>query len=134
MGPKAIARASRWAQGIYAFTMNGDTAPVEQWYRVADEAWQEAGRDERPQRVTGFWYSLADDGQARLEKYVYDYLKVLGEGAAKAVSSSMRLTTPDAVRAALDAIEELGCDEFYLVPGTTDLSEVERAAELIAKR
>ncbi|MBW2273445.1 MAG: LLM class flavin-dependent oxidoreductase [Deltaproteobacteria bacterium] len=134
MGPKAIARASRWAQGIYAFTMNGDTAPVEQWYRLAEEAWQEAGRSERPQRVTGFWYSLADDADARLKKYVYDYLKVLGEGAAKAVSSSMSLSTPDAVRAALDAIEELGCDELYLVPATADLCEMERVVELLESR
>jgi alkanesulfonate monooxygenase SsuD/methylene tetrahydromethanopterin reductase-like flavin-dependent oxidoreductase (luciferase family) len=134
MGPKAIVRASRWAQGIYAFTMNGDTAPVEQWYRMADEAWAEAGRSERPQRVTGFWYSLADDADARLKKYVYDYLKVLGEGAAKAVSSSMGLSTADAVKAALDAIEALGCDELYLVPATADLCEVERVAELIAQR
>jgi alkanesulfonate monooxygenase SsuD/methylene tetrahydromethanopterin reductase-like flavin-dependent oxidoreductase (luciferase family) len=134
MGPKAIARASHWAQGIYAFTMNGDTAPVEQWYRMAEEAWQEAGRNERPQRVTGFWYSLADDADARLERYVYDYLKVLGEGPAKAVSSSMSLSSPDAVKAALDAIEALGCDELYLVPATADLSEIERISELLDKR
>ena len=134
MGPKAIARASRWADGIYGFSMNGDPAPVAEWCRLADSAWEAAGRSRRPRRVAGFWFSLADDADARLKQYVYDYLEILSKGAARAIAAGMTTSAPDAIRAGLDAIEELGCDELLLVPATAELSEVERIAELIENR
>jgi alkanesulfonate monooxygenase SsuD/methylene tetrahydromethanopterin reductase-like flavin-dependent oxidoreductase (luciferase family) len=134
MGPKSIARAAKWAEGLYGFTMTGDPAPVAQWYRMADEAWKEAGRERRPQRVSGCWYSLADDAASRLRQYVFEYLEVLNEGAARTIAKTMTMSDPDSIRAGLDAIEELGCEEFFLVPATADLSEVERVSELIIRR
>jgi alkanesulfonate monooxygenase SsuD/methylene tetrahydromethanopterin reductase-like flavin-dependent oxidoreductase (luciferase family) len=134
MGPKAIARASHWADGLYGFTMNGESARVAEWFRLADSAWKTAERAQRPRRVAGFWYSLADDSEARLKQYVYDYLEVLSPGAARAIAAGMTMSAPDAIRAGIDAIEEVGCDELLLVPATADLSEVEQIAELIEKR
>jgi alkanesulfonate monooxygenase SsuD/methylene tetrahydromethanopterin reductase-like flavin-dependent oxidoreductase (luciferase family) len=134
MGPKAIARAAVWADGIYGFTMSGDPAPVAQWYQMADEAWRTADRETSPQRVSGFWYSLADDGDERLKQYVFDYLEVLNPAMARAIAKTMTMSTPDAIRAGLDAIEELGCEEFFLVPATADISEVERVSELLERR
>ena len=46
----------------------------------------------------------------------------------------MNRSTPDAVRESLDAMEELGCDEVFLVPATCELAELEQAAELVARR
>jgi alkanesulfonate monooxygenase SsuD/methylene tetrahydromethanopterin reductase-like flavin-dependent oxidoreductase (luciferase family) len=134
MGPKAIARAAAWADGLYGFSMSGDPAPVAQWYQMADSAWEEAGRTTRPQRVSGFWFSLADDADSRLKQYVFDYLEVLGSDMARAVASTMTMSTPDAIRAGLDAIEALGCEELFLVPATADLTEVERIVELLGRR
>ena len=134
MAPKAIARASKWADGLYGFTMNGDPAPVAEWFSQADSAWEAAERTQRPRRVAGFWYSLADDAGARLKQYVFEYLEVLSKDAARAIAAGMTMSAPDAIRAGLDAIEALGCDELLLVPATADLSEVERIAELIEKR
>lgn len=134
MGPLAIARAAEWADGIYGFSMSGDPAPVAHWYELADAAWTAAGRSERPQRVSGFWYSLADDADERLKRYVFDYLEVLSPAAARAIANTMTMSTADAIRAGLDAIEALGCEELYLVPATADLSEIERVAELVDRR
>jgi alkanesulfonate monooxygenase SsuD/methylene tetrahydromethanopterin reductase-like flavin-dependent oxidoreductase (luciferase family) len=134
MGPKATRRAAAWADGVYLWSGNGVRAEIAHFIDQVDRAWEEAGRSETPRRVAGFWYSLADDGQARLSSYVYDYIKVLGEDAARAMSAGVDRSSPDAVRASLDAMEELGCDECFLVPATADLAEVERAAELLARR
>jgi alkanesulfonate monooxygenase SsuD/methylene tetrahydromethanopterin reductase-like flavin-dependent oxidoreductase (luciferase family) len=134
MGPKSIARAARWADGLYSFTMNGDPAPVAQWFQMADAAWEAAGRPQRPRRVSGFWYSLADAADERLKQYVFDYLKILSEDAARAIAAGMTMSTADAIRAGLDAIEAEGCEELLLVPATADISEVERLVELLAKR
>jgi alkanesulfonate monooxygenase SsuD/methylene tetrahydromethanopterin reductase-like flavin-dependent oxidoreductase (luciferase family) len=135
MGPKSMARVAKWADGVYGFSMNADPGPVAQSFQMADEAWQQAGRAERPRRLTGFWYSLApENADAKLKSYVEQYLTIIGKDVARAVASSMVAHDEAAVMRGLDAIEELGCDEFFLVPATCELAEVERAAELIAKR
>ena len=135
MGPKSIARAAKWADGIYGFTMNGDAGPVEQAFAAVRAAWEAAGRSVAPRQLTGFWYSLAPDAaDAKLKRYVEQYLAILGVDMARAVAKTMVMSSPDAVMRGLDAIEELGCEEFFLVPATCELAEVERAAELIARR
>lgn len=133
MNPKSIARSSKWADGLYGFTMNGDPAPAEQQFRLALEAWKAEGR-ERPYLATGFWCCLADDADARLKKYVFDYLKIAGEEIAKLIADTMDTSNEDAVRRGLDGIEEKGCDECFLVPATAELVEVERLAEIAVKR
>lgn len=134
MGPKAIARAAHWADGLYGFSMNGSKDETDRMFGMAEAAWQEAGRSEKPEKVGGFWYCLADDAEARLKSYVYDYLKVLGDDMAKAVAASMTRHTEDDILRAMDDLEAAGSDEIFMVPATADISEVERLCELIDKR
>ncbi len=134
MGPKAIRRAAAWADGVYMWSGNGVKQEIARAIEAVDSAWGQAGRETPPRRIAGFWFSLASDSQRRLQAYVYDYIKVLSEDAAKAMAKRMNRSTPDAVRESLDAMEELGCDECYLVPATCEIAEVERAAEIVARR
>ena len=134
MGPKAIRRAAAWADGVYMWSGNGVKQEIARAIEAVDSAWGQAGRETPPRRIAGFWFSLASDSQRRLQAYVYDYIKVLSEDAAKAMARMMNRSTPDAVRESLDAMEELGCDECYLVPATCEIAEVERAAEIVARR
>jgi alkanesulfonate monooxygenase SsuD/methylene tetrahydromethanopterin reductase-like flavin-dependent oxidoreductase (luciferase family) len=134
MGPKATRRAAEWADGVYVWSGNGVKSEIAHFLEMVDAAWEDAGRETPPRRVAGFWYSLAPNSQERLTSYVYDYIKVLGEPAARAMSKMVNRSTPDAVRESLDAMESLGCDECFLVPATSELAEVDRAAELLAKR
>ena len=55
MGPKSIARASKWADGVYSWSGNGVAAEMKQQYQWVSESWEKAGRTTRPQRVGGFW-------------------------------------------------------------------------------
>jgi alkanesulfonate monooxygenase SsuD/methylene tetrahydromethanopterin reductase-like flavin-dependent oxidoreductase (luciferase family) len=133
MGPKAIRRVAAWADGIYGWSMDSSPEPVKQQFGLARAAWSDAGR-ERPRLVTGFWFSLADDADAKLKKYVYEYLRIGGDARARAMAGQMKACSPDAIRSALDAIEAEGADECLLVPATLEIEEVERAAELVSRR
>ena len=42
--------------------------------------------------------------------------------------------TPEAIIDALDATEEAGAEEIFLVPATADIAEVERIAQIIGRR
>jgi alkanesulfonate monooxygenase SsuD/methylene tetrahydromethanopterin reductase-like flavin-dependent oxidoreductase (luciferase family) len=131
MGPKATRRAAEWAQGVYVFSGNGQKDEIARSLEMVERAWQDAGRSEPPRKVAGFWYSLAPNGKERLQEYVFEYLKTFGEEGARAMAKQMDRATPDAVRESLDAMRELGCDECYLVPATSELAEVEAAAALV---
>lgn len=132
MGPKAIRRAAEWAQGIYAFSMNGESDQVKQMFELAEQAWEDAGRDERPRRVAGLWYSLAANAESRLRAYVRQYLRYLGDELACSIAETMTRNTPKAVTRAIEAIEAIGCDELILVPATAGVEEATRAADLLA--
>jgi alkanesulfonate monooxygenase SsuD/methylene tetrahydromethanopterin reductase-like flavin-dependent oxidoreductase (luciferase family) len=134
MGPKAIARASHWADGLYGFAMNGEKSLMDYFFTTAEQAWADSGRDSAPYRMGGFWYSLADNAERRLKQYVYDYLVYGGEEVARGVADSMSRHNPDAILAAIDDMEAAGCEELMLVPATADISELERLVPLLAQR
>jgi alkanesulfonate monooxygenase SsuD/methylene tetrahydromethanopterin reductase-like flavin-dependent oxidoreductase (luciferase family) len=135
MGPKATARAARWADGVYVWSGNGVKAEIAQLLARTDRAWEAAKRTSRPRRIGGFWYSLApEDALGKLRRYVHDYVAYFGEAPARAMASAMDRATPDAVRQSLDDLEAAGCDEVFLVPASAERAEVERAAEIVAAR
>jgi alkanesulfonate monooxygenase SsuD/methylene tetrahydromethanopterin reductase-like flavin-dependent oxidoreductase (luciferase family) len=133
MGPKSIRRVAKWADGIYGFAMNGDKAMSQYFFDSADQAWSEAGREQAPYKLGGFWYSLADNAEPALKDYVYDYLKIGGHEQAKQTAAGMSRHRPEAIIEALKDIEATGADEIMLVPATADISEVDRLANLIGK-
>jgi len=134
MGPKSIERCAQWADGLYAWSGNGERDELENTLAMADAAWERAGRDRRPYRMGGFWYTLAEDGQRKLYDYVYEYLAIAGPEIATWMAESVHRSSVDAVLEALDNAEAAGCEELFVVPATADLVEVERFAELLAKR
>lgn len=134
MGPKSINRCSKWADGLYSFAMDGDANLSKFFFDTGDQAWKDNGRDTEPYRMGGFWYSLTDNAERDLKSYVFDYLKIFGEDEAKKVADTMRMYDSKAILDGIQAMEELGLDEIQLVPATADINEVDRLAELLAKR
>jgi alkanesulfonate monooxygenase SsuD/methylene tetrahydromethanopterin reductase-like flavin-dependent oxidoreductase (luciferase family) len=133
MGPKSINRVAQWADGLYGFAMDGDPGLINHFFTSADTAWQDAGRDTKPYRMGGFWYSLADNSQTALGDYVFDYLKIFGEKDARDVANGMKMHDPIAIKDGIDAIAALGCDEIQLVPASCEIAEVERLANILSK-
>jgi alkanesulfonate monooxygenase SsuD/methylene tetrahydromethanopterin reductase-like flavin-dependent oxidoreductase (luciferase family) len=134
MGPKAIKRAARWADGVYSWSGNGVAKEMEVQQARIVSAWEEAGRDTAPERVAGFWYSLAPNADEKLKAYVYKYIRAIGESAARAMSRSVDRSSQDAVRASLDAYEELGVEECWLNSATAEMAEIDGLLEVIEKR
>jgi len=134
MGPKAIARAAKWADGVYSWSGNGVASEMKQQQERVVAAWQDADRETAPRRVGGFWYSLAPDADQKLKAYVRKYLAFMGEAPAKAISRMVDRSSPDAVSASLDAYEELGVEECWLNSATAELSEIDGLLEVLEKR
>jgi alkanesulfonate monooxygenase SsuD/methylene tetrahydromethanopterin reductase-like flavin-dependent oxidoreductase (luciferase family) len=134
MGPKSLRRVARWADGVAGFSLAGDPDAVARGFEAADAAWQAEGRSERPRRVSGFWYALGEGARERLRRYAFDYLKIFGEPAARALANTLRVDSVEVFRDTVAEIAERGCDELVLVPTTTDLAELDRTVEALAHR
>ncbi|MEM1113126.1 MAG: LLM class flavin-dependent oxidoreductase [Pseudomonadota bacterium] len=134
MGPQSIARCAHWADGLYAWSGNGEREELARFFQMADEAWAAAERADKPYRLGGFWYSLADDGQRKLYDYCYEYLAIAGPEIAKMMAESVHRSNAEAVLEALDNAEAAGCEELFMVPATAEMSELDRLADLIASR
>jgi len=131
MGPKAIARAAQWAQGIYGASMAGDREGHAAIFEMAREAWRAAGRTDKPYLIGSFWFSLAPNAKENLHGYVYDYMKYLGEDIGRGVASSMTRHTPDSVLEALENLRAAGADEVLMVPASSHYDEVDKVIELL---
>lgn len=132
MGPKSLARAARWADGISGFTLLGDPAEVDRSFRAAEAAWVEAGRAERPRLVTGSFVALGPGAEETLRTFAAAYLEVFSPELARTLSAAMPLHTPERLRELLDAVAAAGCDEFVVVPATSDPAMLDELAAVVA--
>jgi alkanesulfonate monooxygenase SsuD/methylene tetrahydromethanopterin reductase-like flavin-dependent oxidoreductase (luciferase family) len=126
MGPKSLARSAKWAKGLAGFDLGPDPAGVDATFRRAEEAWIDAGREQRPWLSTSSWYALGDGAAERLEQYAYEYLSNFGESAARAMAALCRLSDAGAIRENFEALRETGCDEVVVVPTTVDIADLDR--------
>jgi alkanesulfonate monooxygenase SsuD/methylene tetrahydromethanopterin reductase-like flavin-dependent oxidoreductase (luciferase family) len=132
MGPKAIARAAQWADGVNgAFTLDGDHAAMASAFSGVRDAWRDAGRAEPPHLSSSIWYALGPDADDRLRAYAYDYMKVFGDDIAKWSADNVACTTPESLQAAIDNAREAGADEYFLVPTTADPAELDRTRDAL---
>lgn len=93
------------------------------------EAWKDAGREGQPRIAAMVYYSLGDTvDDAR--RNIRDYYEPMGQETAEMVADSA-LTSPDAIRGALEAYAEAGADEFILSPGVSDPEQVDLLAEVV---
>jgi alkanesulfonate monooxygenase SsuD/methylene tetrahydromethanopterin reductase-like flavin-dependent oxidoreductase (luciferase family) len=121
MGPKALARAAVWAQGVSGFSLGADPDEMRRANEAAVEAWADAGRTERPRLVSGCFFVVGVEGaQDVLSAFTYQYLEVFGERVARALTDTVSVSSPEKLRRAVADAEAAGCDELILVPGTTD--------------
>ncbi|MGZ8764522.1 MAG: LLM class flavin-dependent oxidoreductase [Acidimicrobiia bacterium] len=126
MGPKSLARSAKWADGLAGFDLAPDPAGVDRQFRAVETAWRDAGRTSAPTLTTSTWFALGDGAEDRLFSYAFEYLSTFGDDAARAMAGLNRLKDPGAIRDAVAALEDVGCDEFVLVPTSADVAEIDR--------
>lgn len=131
MGPRAIRLAADWAEGLCGFTWAATVDEIEPTFRLAREAWSEAGAG-TPKLVTGFWFALGDGARDQMAEHLGRYMNWLEPEAREAAQKSAGFTgTAAELRDLLARIEDLGADEVHLVPTCGDPDEVSRVIDAI---
>ncbi|CPZ17679.1 Conserved hypothetical protein (luciferase-like) [Mycobacteroides abscessus] len=135
IGPKSLARAARWADGITGFSVPGAPAELAYSADAARAAWQAAGHAEPPMLSSGCFYTLGIPGaESELKQFTREYLAIFGTQIAENVPKTLTNFDADALNRTLDGAEEAGLDEFILVPGASDVAVIEATIELIQRR
>jgi alkanesulfonate monooxygenase SsuD/methylene tetrahydromethanopterin reductase-like flavin-dependent oxidoreductase (luciferase family) len=132
MGPRSMARAAAWADGITGFSVAGKGDEMARTNRLADRVFADAGRPP-PRKLSGCFYVVGvDDPLATLKAFAARYLAIFGEELATAMADECWVATPDDLRRVIDDAEEAGVDELVLVPGTVDLRCLDVTTEVVA--
>jgi alkanesulfonate monooxygenase SsuD/methylene tetrahydromethanopterin reductase-like flavin-dependent oxidoreductase (luciferase family) len=132
----ALRRSGRLGDGYIAGSAGSSPAnqaqEVMSYFRVVEAAWKEAGKPGRPRLVAALTCAWGRYGADRTAESVRSYYAFRGESAR-----NMEMNVPStskALREAVRAYEEIGCDELILEPGHADLDQLDNLADFVAGR
>jgi alkanesulfonate monooxygenase SsuD/methylene tetrahydromethanopterin reductase-like flavin-dependent oxidoreductase (luciferase family) len=135
IGPKTIRSAAAWADGLAGTTLDLDVDKQNELFDVARAAWAQAGRPE-PQLMTSFWFAFGTPEQSRAQVHRH-LLRYMNWIPAKYVDAMAPMTgwagSDDELAAVLRKFEDIGTDEVQLIPTSSDLDQVHRAADVAAR-
>lgn len=119
---KAMRRVGKWGDGY----IGGISVPAEalELYHKAEESWKDVGRPGKPRFVGGFCFALGPNARSCAGHYLTHYF------VAEDMAQSLPVT-PEGVRQAIEARQEVGMDEVILWPCIPDLDQIDGAAKIV---
>ena len=122
----SYARVARFADGWIAAGSGPDV------YRDSEQklmaAWTDAGREGEPPTMALAYFSLGENAAEDVRSNLMHYYAWLGDDVASAIGASAA-QDPEAVRGAIAAYEDAGCDELILCPSSSDPQQVDLLAD-----
>jgi alkanesulfonate monooxygenase SsuD/methylene tetrahydromethanopterin reductase-like flavin-dependent oxidoreductase (luciferase family) len=133
LGPKTLRSAAAWADGLAGTTLDLDVAAQNELFDVTRDAWAHAGRT-KPHLATSFWFSLGsvDEARRQVHRHLRRYMNWIPAEYIDAMAPTTGFAgSDDDLVAVLREFEAIGADEIQLIPTSSDLEQVQRAADLI---
>ncbi|GIM92614.1 LLM class flavin-dependent oxidoreductase [Paractinoplanes toevensis] len=128
--PRSFRRAARWGDGW----IGGANGPEGAGYgrMNAHQAWQEAGRTDRPWVQALVYFGLGSTGADDVRRYLDLYYAFSSEVAAQVMGAA--ITGAAALPAALETYAAAGVDELIMLPASADPAQVELLADVLDDR
>ncbi|MFK7976101.1 MAG: LLM class flavin-dependent oxidoreductase [Halioglobus sp.] len=133
MGPKGLASAAHWADGIAGMSIMGTVEDIAGSMQAARSAWEKAGGSNLPVFYSSFWFALGETADKQIHTHLNRYLNWLDQDSRNAMIEVAGFRgSPVALKERLKAIADTGVDELLLIPTSIDPEEVDRVAEIVA--
>lgn len=131
--PKALARAARWASGVIdaGSTIALDAEGLASQKQRVVEAWEGAGRPDRPYFAAFMYFAAGPDSQAQLGDYIAHISHSHGAEQAAQAAAYASNYGPSFLNQAVAAAREAGVDELILAPTTADVRELDRTRDAL---
>ncbi len=133
LGPRSLANAARWADGILGMAVTASPAEAKAAFESAVRCWREAGRETRPILDVATWFAVGEGEKPREQArtHLHRYFNWVPEAREALAASAGFAGTADALRDRIRSMEDAGADELFLIPTTLDPDEVDRVAEVL---
>ena len=133
MGPKGLASAAQWADGVTGMSVAATADDAGKAMQMANGAWQQAGHTAAPHFNSAFWFATGESADQQMHTHLTRYFNWLDEGSRDAMAkhAGFKGSVSDLTER-LKAFADTGMDEVLLIPTSIDPAEVDRAAEAIA--
>lgn len=126
----ALRHLSRFGQGFIAGAWG--IAQTNQFFQKVEEIWGQAGRGGKPRLVGSTYYGLGPDAGERATAFLLDYYAFTADPSAHVRARSVP-TSPEALRALIEAFAAIGTDELVIWPCIPDLDQVNRLTDLLSE-
>jgi alkanesulfonate monooxygenase SsuD/methylene tetrahydromethanopterin reductase-like flavin-dependent oxidoreductase (luciferase family) len=133
MGPKTVQSAASWADGLAGTTLDLDTTKQNELYELARAAWAQAGKP-KPLLATSFWFALGDvdEARAQVHRHLRRYMNWIPVEYVDAMAPSTGWAgDEDELSRVLQTFADIGTDEVHLIPTSSDVEQVRRAADVV---
>ena len=131
VGPKTVRSAASWADGLAGISMDLDVVKENALFDVARDAWTQAGKP-APHLATSFWFAMGPAEQARdqIRRHLRRYMNWIPAEYVDAMAPTTGFAGgEDELAAVLRAFEAVGADEIHLIPTSSDVDQLRRAAD-----
>jgi alkanesulfonate monooxygenase SsuD/methylene tetrahydromethanopterin reductase-like flavin-dependent oxidoreductase (luciferase family) len=126
--PNPLRRAGQLADGYIAGTGNSPQRMLE-YYGVVEQAWKDAGRAGRPLMAAIDYYALGDAAIETGSAYIGEYYS--RQGASADVMVERILKTPQSIKDAIKGFQDIGMDDYIIMPTAPTLDQFDRLAEVV---
>ncbi|HTM86208.1 MAG TPA: LLM class flavin-dependent oxidoreductase [Mycobacterium sp.] len=134
IGPKTLRSAAAWADGLAGITLDLDVDQQNELFDVARTAWAAANKP-KPHLATSFWFALGDaePARAQIHRHLRHYMTwIPGEYVDAMAPTTGWAGTEDDLAVVLRRFAAIGTDEVHLIPTSSDLDQLHRAAAVVA--
>lgn len=134
IGPKTVRSAAGWAEGLAGTTLDLDVAKQNELFDVARSAWAQAGKS-APHLATSFWFAFgsSEDARAQVHRHLRRYMNWIPAEYVDAMAPTTGWAgSQEELAAVLRKFAEIGTDEVQLIPTSSDIEQLRRAAEVAA--
>ncbi|OBI88114.1 LLM class flavin-dependent oxidoreductase [Mycobacterium asiaticum] len=134
IGPKTVRSAANWADGMAGTTLNLDVVQQNELFDVARVAWKEAGKP-APHLATSFWFAFGapDEAREQVHRHLRRYMNWIPAEYVDAMAPTTGWAgSEDELLAVLRTFADIGTDEVHLIPTSSDIGQLRRAADVAA--
>lgn len=132
IGPRTLRSAAAWADGLAGITMDLDPAKQNELFDVARQAWALAGKP-APYLATSFWFAVgpADEARDQVRRHLLRYMNWIPAEYVEAIAPTTGWSgSEEDLAEALRAFAAIGADEVHLIPTSSDIDQLRRAADV----
>jgi hypothetical protein len=135
IGPKTVRSAAAWTDGLAGTTLDLDVAKQDELFDVAREAWARAGKP-KPHLATSFWFAFGspEPARAQVQRHLRRYMNWIPAEYIDAVAPMTGWAGgEDELLAVLRKFDGIGTDKVQLIPTSSDLDQLRRAADVFGR-